>query len=709
MVGISLQELGRWQESAEYLDGVLQNENELALSNWCHVHAIQGENYLKGGLLKLAEPHVTRARELAARALEQAKRHEAAGERFFLNRTGYSEAQLTMAKYILATEHYAPAETLLEEFLGLTFPNGQNLRPAARGAALHLLGLARYQTYWEQGGDSSSAEATFRQALDLGSGLLPRDRLGCLVRLAHLAMEESRFEEARALLDQAAQEELLERADPLERTWYGALRNRLAREAEGTRYEPFRREWTQLLEHLRTVQRSSGVAYFRYASAKDIGFEAILQAIAEGGSEAGLATLIQFQNIGFLANQLATVAPTVAEVRACLTPGEVCVLFFAGKGQWIAFGLEREGPVRHWSGPRNFEWHDAIRNLSRAVLQATDVPAGSTETPSWQAQAQSLRDLLFPQDVQDWLRSQQAIRWVGRDLLKNPMFEVLSLGGEPLGLTHAMSDWPSIPVGWHLEKLTDNARAEQAADLDWLLLSAPEWSQAARALDGESTSPDMDFPDDPRVLTLRGDRASVAHWRKSPSTQVVQWLTHGLQQDDPEWATSLVVTPDSELPSGLLDGRSLLEMAEWTLPPLCVLSVCRGDGGFGLEGDPGAGHLAGVLLAKGTQAVVTSRSDASVYLQPTREFHFALRRALVDGDRLDQAVLRARRHVVRNSPFHAAKHWAAWQVIGTGSLQLELTPSLGEEPAEPIPWVWIGIFLLGVGALMAWASRRGWS
>ena len=705
MVGICLQEAGRWQESAEYLAEVLLHENDLALSHWCHLHAIQGENYLKGGLLKLAEPHVKQAKALAERALQDGMQRKAAGEPFFVNRTGYSEALLSMAKYVLATEHYAPAEQILRELLEVEFPDGKSIRPAARGSALHLLGLAKYQAVFEEGAEAEAAEEVFREALALGESLLPRDRMGCLVRLSHLAIEKGQYDQASSWLDQVDHEGLLTSAAPLERTWYSALRNRVARESSQSTHPDFSGDWVALLDHLRSIERASGVGYFRYASAKDIGFEAMQQALTQGGGEEALATLIQFQNIGFLANRLGSVAPSVPEVRSTLHPGEVCVVFFAGKGRWIAFGLGREGPVRHWSGPRTFELQEEIRRLSRTVLGETEGRASSSSEMAWNELARSVRDRLFPKEIQDWLIEQQSIRFVSRATLKNPMFEVLPIGGQAMGLGFAITDWPSIPTGWHLAQHSEGSASDVRPELDWLLLTSTEWSQEARSLDPVSESPDIAFPTGERVRVLRGAKASVSQWQKTPRSQVVQWLTHGLQQEDPEWATSLVITPDSLVPSGLLDGRALLGLPDLSIPPLCILSVCRGDGGYGLEGDPAAGHLAGVLIAKGAHAVVTSRSDASVSLHPTAAFQRVVRAALAEGDRLDQAALRARKHLAQSAAYSAPKHWAAWQVFGNGALQLSLSPEVAQDLRGHGGSYWMVLWGLA-GMALVWATLR---
>ncbi|HPF13506.1 MAG: CHAT domain-containing protein [Planctomycetes bacterium] len=705
-VGTALQEAGEWKASAEHLEAVLAHENGLAPSWWAQMHAIAAESYLIGGLLGLAQPHVERGLELADQALQAEIEARKETRPNYFNRVGYVEPLLTAAKFALNSEYVDPAIGYLERVMDLTFPDGSKPSSRSIGTARRLLALVYYRQYFESNleSDQRVVEA-YRSALEI-EDLDPRDRFSCWTRLAHLHLEAGRYAAAEECLQAIGEVSGSEFLDAYDRAWYASLRNRLLRE-QGAGSDPtFRQAWSELLEHMRSTERDGGVGFFNIGRIREISAEAMLQALASDGMEAALATVFDSQEVGFLRAQLKAGPGQLADLRQSLEPQDLCLLFLAGRNRVHAFAIRGQGAIQHWEFEGGPLLRERATQLAVQVFQqpSSGEPFDSSQAP-WVHAAAKLQQHLFEAAPPDLFQGVERIRVVGRETLYNPLLELLSVEGQPFGLTYAMEDWPTVGVG--LSLLAKQAGSADSMAFDWLLLSDPTLSPEAAALIPTREPLAMEFPQGKRILELRGNQASLAAWRDHASTQVVQFLCHGVQRKAPEWSACLALAGDSLVPSGLVSGFEILRETELRAPQLAILSICRAQAGAARYGDPSAGRLAGVLLAKGSLAVLTSRGDANVYLVPTRRLTEAVRIELAQGRRLDEAVLAARRQLAQDPDLGSAIHWAAWQVIGLGSLTLDLSPDLllpGGRPPDR-RWWW-GTAGLSVIALLAWGWMR---
>ncbi len=707
-VGVCQLESGDWKAAAEHLSVVLEGENEYAKDYWCQIHAIASEAYATGGLLGLAGPHAQRALQLADEAFQSATENYVPGKRFPINRVGYTEAYLAAAKFANSTDHFLPAEKYLRHVLELEFPDGKRPNKTGLGTASAVLGLVYYLKYFEGLLDSDQPVLdAYQSALDMGNGLLPRDRFSCLSRMAHLHLTAQRYPQAEAILAQAEAPELMEVADAYDRAWHASLRNRLARETTEGSYAPFRPAWTELLEHMRGTERDGGVGFFHLGRIREIASEAVLQDLHEDGPETALATVFESQEVGFLREQLRPDPAHLEDLRSSLAPDELCLIFLAGRETVHAFSIPREGSVGYWPIEGGLQLKKKVNALTNRVFSQEPSTSSPDAPPKWKAASDALRGELLPAAQIEALKRYRRIRIVGRETLYNPLFEVFEIDGQPLGLTHAMLDWPTVAVGLHLGRQAKKpSPSGQNHRLDWLLIADPSVSEQAAALVPNREALQMYLPANEATLHLQGEQATFQNWLANDSAQVVQFLTHGVRQDVPEWAASVVLTADANVPSGMLNGYDILQQKSLNVPPLTILSICRGQTGALRFGDPSAGRLAGALLAKGSLAVLTSRGDASIYLGPTKLFTQTVREELAKGRRLDDAVLAARQAWAGSKSFGSPTHWSAWQIIGLGSLQLDLTPALLSAEAQPIAWLSWPVLCLILALLVLVVWRR---
>ncbi|MEZ6020207.1 MAG: CHAT domain-containing protein [Planctomycetota bacterium] len=457
--------------------------------------------------------------------------------------------------------------------------------------------MGAYRAYFDGRTDQDGpAIEAYESILADRDHILPRDEFSVLVRMAHLYLHRADFKKAQELLDQAYRPRLFDTADEVGQAWIGALQNRLFRERDGAKYEPFAERWAALRESMRSTVRTGGVAYHRIASIREITFEVIEQAIQDGGASAGFAALLDIGRGGFLENELQPQPVALDRFLSSLDPGELCLAFHAGQGRYHAFAVSEEAVLAHWLVEGRADLRNQCSDLNRKVFGANDVGRDS-----YAVEAAMLRDTLIPSEYQPLLAEYPRLRIITREAVYNAPVELFELPDGPIGLTHAISDWPTVGVALLLRERAEQSLILQRANrpgLDWLCVADPEISPAAQALTPGQESLVLDLPDGPRLVNLEGKQAQFGRALGYDSL-AIQFLCHGVQRDVPEWSACLALTPEAEGGDGLVNGEQILANQDATWPPLVVLSTCQAAAGRERMGDPAAGRLAGAILARG--------------------------------------------------------------------------------------------------------------
>jgi hypothetical protein len=223
---------------------------------------------------------------------------------------------------------------------------------------------------------------------------------------------------------------------------------------------------------------------------------------------------------------------------------------------------------------------------------------------------------------------------------------VLALGA---GDTRVQSDVPQS-----LELVAE--RAARSNPLSPLLAAGEE----ARAAAGWAVG----------SLALTGtDASETALKREARHTySVLHTAAHALTSDQALGANYLILRPDSE-DDGYVSGGELASLS--TGMSMVVLSGCRTTGDFGSRGDAVDGLVA-PLLARGVRTVVASHwavSDRWTKVLMER-FYERLAAGVGAADAMNDAQRTLRRAGV------PARFWAAFSVIGDGSLSFTATAAL---------------------------------
>ncbi len=519
-------------------------------------------------------------------------------------------------------------------------------------------------------------EARAREALErvlAEPRALQADRFTAAGRLAHLAIRRGDLASAADLLAMLRLESQEPSARVLPReeaTWLASLEAALAERAGVGRAEALERlghSFRDLMEERRDAQRPSGVGYFRYARARLV----LQELVALSTPKEGLAWMIEAHAVGTLWQALGKPRPSTESVLArIVSPGIGCIVYVNGESRAQCLVVDEKG------GVGRFDLGDAheVTRLARefmAALQQDPAAAGPARARTLATDGAALAAILFPEPVRKSLRRWSAVRIVGRDLLEFLALEALPvLDDKALGLTHAVSDLPSLAIAVALAERVPPGKpgppllvvvpAVSGAVRDRFGLTPLELSKRSVEALRESADRPLEF--------LREEEATVAGLEQALAREPA-WLhlfAHGIRDDTRELRPIVVLAPDTRDPDGYLTVESVRGMRS---PELVVLSVCgSGDGGE-RTGDSGAGHFGGAFLAAGARCVLLSPEQ--VRLSAALAMGGALYASLRDDHTPAEALRRARVVLAADARWADPFHWALMQAYGFDSARPE--------------------------------------
>jgi CHAT domain-containing protein len=212
---------------------------------------------------------------------------------------------------------------------------------------------------------------------------------------------------------------------------------------------------------------------------------------------------------------------------------------------------------------------------------------------------------------------------------------------------------PSLAIGLGLGRPRP---AEPEAPLDLALVAAPRPSAAAVGRYPSAAAIPLERPEleelgsaysSGRVEILIDERATVDGVRAlAGRAKVLQFVVHGVWDDDRERAAGLVLAPShgGQSESGGSPDNGILwgeEVEDLAVPPIVVLAACRGGLGPRRAGDVGLLGLGVDFFRAGAESVVLSEDE--VALAPTMELMAHVHRGLAGGASIAVALRDARR------------------------------------------------------------------
>ncbi len=533
------------------------------------------------------------------------------------------------------------------------------------------------------------------RALELSLGSMPLENRARLCA----------FEAELALGSGAAREILLEHRDALERAIQAVLENWISLPPPPGGFGVL----------LWGTQRASVAAQFDLELALDDG--------AEGAARA-LQALVRVQQVGTLARRMHAPAVDVAALaQRLLDERSACLAYFPAPNATYLFVVTREGVLRPLLLPGQDEvWHriDAWLEVANAPIAGTDDPLAREERRrALFERGRAVSRTLLPEEALARIGACSQLYVLGIEhLRKLPLPRLPLEDGTPLGVSHALSYLPSIPVALHL---CDRASKVPAS---LVLIGAPTTSEPVRA-----RWPNViDFALEPaQVDALCGGLALDSSprflgseaWLSPAVRACLQQSGLGLVLGHGVWDEQAERPPAIQLATG--DGRDgrmdcdAIERLE-QVPPLVELLACGSDRGRVRFGDDSNSLLSAALFERGACCVITASTD--VRLQPTIAFASAVNaRILNDGASPAEAVRAEREARWRDPRTRELDESAGFVVAGLGFRSVVSAPRATHAPLDasepgsgsriPAGLAVLGFSVLSALALLALVFRRG--
>lgn len=430
------------------------------------------------------------------------------------------------------------------------------------------------------------------------------------------------------------------------------------------------------------------------------------------GTRAVLESLFEAQKLHSLARFVEAGGFSAADVQTELVPpqGGILVFFPAEDGchvlavdaQRLVHGRTRGIlDVREACAP-----FVALLRRSPADLEGPERERRQTEI---RAQSEALFELLIPAEVRPLLAEWSQVVFVGGDYLRGLPLECLAeRGGEPLGLTKAVSHIPALPLGLHLRGLTQH-RASLTPPLDLVLVGDAVHGTAARSRYREQVEFQMSprerqqltSPfDGARVASLLGDRATLEELeRLAPNrTRLLHLVTHGIRDHAREASRGLLLssTPEHD---GLLFDRDVERLAP---SDFVVLSSCSSAQGPWRGGDEKSATLVGAFLRNGATGVLSTPSEVELTpaLRLGATFHDRVARGVSPAEGLRQA-----RNELVDAGFDDPFYYGLVQITGAGHSAL-FPQRAAAWKLRPTNYLVAAGLLTGALALLASRLRR---
>lgn len=389
-----------------------------------------------------------------------------------------------------------------------------------------------------------------------------------------------------------------------------------------------------------------------------------LLAGAAAGAEV-LREVAAAQAVGTLARELGAHAPEPAAACAALcAPDRGALLYVPGHECSVLLVLTDSGPQVHLLEVGAL----GIDRRRQELLYHLQAARQGLEAAEFTAAARQCAAVLLPEVLAPLLAQWRALSVIGLESIGYLPFELLpGPDGRLLGLSHALSYLPSLPVGVWLA--TRPARNAGLGPGRVRILACPD----AAPPDGlRETIQPLPFGDGEEALLrraaggtalelLRGSEAGAAAFLRPPDgTVLVQVLAHGVRDER------------RSDPQGLLLGTGEVlwpsTISRQGAAPCVLLTACRAGRGRLRRGDDGRHLLSGALLSAGARAVIAPVLD--VGYRPSLEFAADVHEALW-RHRLapDEALRRARAAAHARG---AADAWDAslYHLVGCGTVPL---------------------------------------
>ncbi len=381
--------------------------------------------------------------------------------------------------------------------------------------------------------------------------------------------------------------------------------------------------------------------------------------------------LVRAQALGTLARKLGVKVGDeglLSRIRSrVIKPNGGLIVFLPGPDQGHVFLVDQE-TIRHEFLPDRDSLLLARDELVSQILERPGFEDGRVDpfsTMLVEKSARKLTELLLPERVQEHIRGLSSIAVVGDDQLGWIPMSCLLLASpdekvapRPLGLTHAISYLPSVPVGLHLARMVREKKIVKNIDLnliyfgDKAIKNHPSWSK----IPFSSSSLNKIYASPRKIKISQSlDPATLK------DVQVLQFLTHGDSDPGLPRPAKLLMSGSNDFSDGIFDCR---DAEKWTSPPLVVLTACGSGRGQVRRGEAGVSSFEGAFLSMGAKAVLSSPGDLDVMstLALTEFFH----QALVQKHSPAEALRQARVRVANTPRFDHPYFYALMRVVGVG-------------------------------------------
>ncbi|MEM8712371.1 MAG: CHAT domain-containing protein, partial [Planctomycetota bacterium] len=437
---------------------------------------------------------------------------------------------------------------------------------------------------------------------------------------------------------------------------------------------------------------------------------AIELTLALGGTaEEALERVLRAQSTTTLARMLET-----ETVRATDVPGagEVVLVYVPTALRSHVFCVTDES-VMHARIEGQAKWAPLRDQFREHLLQS---PVGLSSAQRHErahdidAVSRALASHLIPTLFVAPVATASKLSVIGVDLLGWIPFEALPVGGDPLGLTHAIAYAPSFSVQAFLRARRASRSAgggcarivaapHQSAQLGLPELSIPPaWGEVITELSPETA-----------LVTGRAATFEGAV-RACDEIEVLQLVAHGVRGRRVGNTAGLALTPSEACSDGLVFADDWMQSS---LPPVVLVTVCGSWRGAYRVGDGGAGEIATSMILGGADCVAVTRADLSygAALALSAEFH----RAAATGVSPAEALRQARRALASSPDFSDPHFTSTMHFVGAAHESRAITPSKGRDHTagagidslpSAIRWTIGLLLLLGCGLALAWVLLR---
>lgn len=401
-----------------------------------------------------------------------------------------------------------------------------------------------------------------------------------------------------------------------------------------------------------------------------------LEFMRGGDPASALTPVLAVQGTSTLARSLGAQGTSLRSFQSnCLGAGEVCLVYAVGALRGHVFLVESDH-VSHVEVTGVHTWSHLIEELADELLRS---PLGLSDAELldrdriFTGHGEALAEHLIPVPFRSAVLGADSLSVVGIDFLGWVPFELLRLGEAPLGLTHAVTYAPSLPVQ---EFLSARRRSRPASQTGALVVIAPHQAQSVGlpqlAMDARWSEDAGNAWQGLNLLT--GSQASFTSVvdRVGDDVELLQLLVHGFRGRGPGRSAGLVLAPTAHMDNGVAYAH---DWGSFSVPSIVLATACGSWRGAQRVGDGGAGELASAMFLGGADCVAVTAADVSysATLELSREFLRAAEPGVSPAEALRRArIVLASGDEYRDPYFHSLIHF----------LGAALEPLTGGTPAS---------------------------